>query len=333
MNPLRGGFGCKRRLGEAVLALAMVPALFAGAWAVPRSRRQENGSGKEQIQLPPEAKQAIAEIYEGDPAAALQVASRMEKQQPDDALGYIIEAEARWWTLYCTHSEIRYGMVDLWTLPKGSAEKAYMTAAEHATRLGQRKIKTQETAQDQLWTGMGYALEARMYAAQGQKMATARAGVKARSHLLRAMALDPQLADADTGLGLYNYYVDTLSPIVKVLRVFLGIPGGSKQKGMEQLSRAMHDGKITAVEARFYLATNLRTYDRDYAKALTVAPPLARDYPQNPVFLLLIGNLELELGREKEAASTLARINQLKIPDAACAERSRQLAHGLLGQK
>ena len=314
-----------------ILALAIIVVLCASARALPP--RQETAAAQKQFELPPQAQRAIAQIYQGDPASALGAAEEMEKREPDQPLGYLIEAEARWWRLYCSQGEFRYGMVDLWQLPKGPEETAYMTAAQHAAELGEQEIKQGETAQAELWAGMRYALESRMYAAQGQKMATARAGVEARTHLLRAIALDPKLADANTGLGLYNYYVDTLSPIVKLLRIFLGIPGGSKQQGIDQLRTAMQDGKITGVEARFYLAKNLRTYDRNYAEALAVAQPLERDYPKNPIFLLLIGNLEMELGRKAQAAATLARIDALKIPDEACAERSRQLAQDLLQER
>ena len=71
-----------------------------------------------------------------------------------------------------------------------------------------------------------------MYALRGESRNTARSGVRAREHLLRAKTLDPTLADADFGLGLYNYYVDTLSGIARILRFFMGIPGGSKQEGI-----------------------------------------------------------------------------------------------------
>lgn len=310
----------------------MITAISAGARGA-RRPRQQTPAGTQEIRLPPQATEIIAKIYQGNPGAALAAAEQMEKARPDDPLGYLIEAEARWWKLYCEQSEIRYGMADFWDLAKGTDSGPYLAAAGRVVQLGKDELGKGETAQAQLWTGMGYALEARMYGVQGRKMATARAGVKAREHLLRALALDPRLADADTGLGLYNYYVDTLSPIVKLLRIFLGIPGGSRQQGVEQLRTAMERGQLTAVEARFYLAKNLRTYDHDYAQALRVAEPLEREYPDNPIFLLLIGNLEMELGRKEQAKTTLARIDQLQIPDAACAKRSRRLARELLEEK
>lgn len=321
-----------RRAVRALATLATIAALSWSAWAARSPRQQKTDpSRRQKIQLPPAAERAIAQIYSGDPGAALAAAQGMEKVQPTNPLGYLIEAEARWWRLYGEQSELQYGMVDFWQLSPGVDEQPYLAAAGRAVELGEQELKKGETAQGHFWAGMGYALEARMYGLQGKKLATARDGVKAREHMLRAIALNPGLADADTGLGLYNYYVDTLSPIVKMLRIFLGIPGGSRQQGVDQLRAAMQQGQMTAVEARFYLAKNLRTYDHDYAEALDVAAPLAQQYPDNPIFLLLVGNLEMELGRRKQAEAVLARITPSKIPDAACAKRSQRLARELLG--
>src|SRR5258708_12259594 len=82
----------------------------------------------------------------------------------------------------------------------------------------------------QFYAGMAEASLARLYALRGENRNAARSGVRAREHLLRAKTLDPDLADADFGLGLYNYYVDTLSAIPLFLRFFFAIPAGSKQE-------------------------------------------------------------------------------------------------------
>ncbi|MDE3137116.1 MAG: hypothetical protein KGL59_11115 [Acidobacteriota bacterium] len=312
-----------------------IAAAFLASLAAPASvSAQEASVGAQQalaekLALPPNAGKAVQEIYAGEPEAAIAAAQSFEKERPDDPFAYLLEAEARWWQLYCRQSGIRYGMVDVWQLPKDPENPPYLAAARKAVSLARAQLAKGDTAKANLYAGMGYALEARVYGLRGGRMDTAKAGVKAREHLLKALQLDPQLADADTGLGLYNYYVDTLSPIVKLLRFFLGIPGGSKQQGMQQLRAAMEHGFLTAVEARFYLASNLRTYDHLYTEALKVAEPLVRQYPENPIFLLLVANLELEIGRREQADETLAQIGKLKIPDAACAARSEQLARKL----
>ncbi|MCK7478243.1 MAG: hypothetical protein M0C28_13175 [Candidatus Moduliflexus flocculans] len=47
----------------------------------------------------------------------------------------------------------------------------------------------------------------------------------------RALALDPALDDANAGLGLYRYYADVAPSVLKVLRWFLGLPGGDRVEG------------------------------------------------------------------------------------------------------
>jgi tetratricopeptide (TPR) repeat protein len=149
--------------------------------------------------------------------------------------------------------------------------------------------------------------------------------VRAREHLLRAKALDPGLAEADLGLGLYNYYVDTLSGIAKVLRFFMGIPGGSKQEGMRLLEQAIARGVLTPNVARFYLALNLHRYDQQYEKALTVLGPLVEKYPANPLFQLARGDLYAKLGRKQQALACYRAASALPVEDADCQTRIAEL--------
>jgi tetratricopeptide (TPR) repeat protein len=154
----------------------------------------------------------------------------------------------------------------------------------------------------------------------------ARAGVEARKHLLRCLELDPGMADAYLGLGLYNYYVDTLSAMAKILRFFMGIPGGDKREGLRQLEIASTQGQLTQLEARFNMAKNLRNYDFDYARAKQSAAELVAKYPGNCIFLLLAGDIEQKLGHTQEAATKFHSAAAATWENAACAERAHRLA-------
>jgi Flp pilus assembly protein TadD len=182
----------------------------------------------------------------------------------------------------------------------------------------------------QLYAGMGHALEARLYALRDERRATARAGVRAREHLLRAAELDPNLADAFTGLGLYNYYVDTLSWAVRVLRFFMGIPGGNKRDGVRQLEVAIRSGVLTRVEARFYLAKNMRNHEQNYFRGVELLEPLVKEYPRNPVFRLLLGDMHAKLGHREQAAEQFRTAQQLSNGNGACAARVRQVTQQAL---
>src|SRR6202042_2128215 len=115
-------------------------------------------------------------------------------------------------------------------------------------------------------------------------------------------------------LGVYNYYVDTLSTIVKLLRVFMGIPGGNREEGVKQLEVGMNEGVLMGVDARFILARVLHQYDFKYEQALAVAEPLSARYPRNPIFMLLVGNLHAELGHNTKASEFFRAAQQVTVP-------------------
>jgi predicted Zn-dependent protease len=139
------------------------------------------------------------------------------------------------------------------------------------------------------------------------------------------------MADAYLGLGLYNYYVDTLSAMAKVLRFFMGIPGGDKREGLRQLEIASAMGELTQAEARFNMAKSLRNYDRDYARAEKAAAPLAAQYPTNCIFLLQAGDIEQKLGHTEEAAAKFRAAADAPWDESVCADKAHMLASQALG--
>lgn len=283
-----------------------------------------------EITLPPEAIQAMADIYAGNPDAAIPIAQSIQENEPDHPLGYLLEAEADWWNIYCAACEIKWGMVDDFSHGKRPTHGAYIKLADKVIANAKAQLAESETAEMHLYAGLGYALKARVYDERDEHRNVARAGVAARTEFLRALQLDPDLADATAGLGFYNYYVDTLSPIVKVLRFFMGIPGGNKETGIRQMKDGAQNGVLFAVDTRYYLAKNLRTFDLKYADALEIAQPLLDKYPHNAIFLLLAGNLNAELGRKDQAAGLFRDALAVPIANESCAARVKDLANAFL---
>ncbi len=84
------------------------------------------------------------------------------------------------------------------------------------------------------------------------------------------------------------------------------------------------------MEARFYLAKNLRNYDRDYERAAQVAEPLVAEYPQNPIFHLLLGDINAKLKRKEKAAAHYGQAAEITLRDPDCQRRIGQLAAAAL---
>lgn len=278
-----------------------------------------------QLSLPPETPAILEEIYSFDLDGAQEAAKQLQKEHPDHPIGYLLESDALWWRFWCTAAEFKYGMSDARRRSKLSADQHYLELATTASSLASAQIQKADSAEMQLYAGMAEAASARLYALRGENRNTARFGVRARDHFLRAKALDPGLADADFGLGLYNYYVDTLSAMAKIMRFFMGIPGGSKQEGIRLLEHAIADGILTPNAARFYLAMNLHRYDQQYERALNAISPLAEKYPTNPIFQLARGDLYAKLGRKPQALVCYRAAGALTVQHQECQARILQL--------
>jgi len=283
------------------------------------------------LPLPPTASEGMRLLYAGQPDAAVALFRGIQRAQPQHPLGYLLEANARWWNFYCEACEIKWNIIDAWKREAAPGDDEYLALVDNGIQLAEAQIRSKPTADMYFYAGMGYALRARLHGLRQEKRATARTGVKARENLLEAVRLDPSLADAYLGLGLYNYYVDSLSTFVKVLRFFMGIPGGTKKEGVQQLEKAIAEGTLTPPEARFYLAKNLRNNEQQYARAVEVLLPLVQQNPQNPMFHLILGDMQAKLSRNAEAAASYHAAQTLVHgKSTACATRIQQLSAAAL---
>jgi tetratricopeptide (TPR) repeat protein len=318
MNSIRAlAWGAK--LLFTTICLVVLPATFFA----PEARAQK-------LTLPRGASAVIEKIYSFDTEGAIADAQHFQAAQPDHPLGYLLEAEALWWKMFCTSAEFKYGMTDARHRPKLAADQHYQDLVARASSIALAQIKDRETPEMQFYAGMADAFSARFYALRGENRASARSGVHAREHFLRAIQLDPQLTDADFGLGLYNYYVDTLGALARLLSFFMGIPGGNKQEGIRQLETDIAEGVLTPASARFYLAMDLHRYDQQYEKALAVIGPLVEKYPSNPLFQLARGDLYAKLGRKQQAVDCYRAASALPVPDAECRTHIEQLVSASL---
>ena len=280
------------------------------------------------LSLPPNTDAILDHIYSGKREQALSEIHQLQQRFPTHPLPYLLEAETEWWRIWCASAEYKYGMTMARRHEKTASDQPYLELASEAYALAEASLRENDSGEMHLYAGMADALAARLYGLRFDTRATARSGVRAREHFLKALAKDPSLADAYTGLGLYNYYVDTLSAVARIVRFFMGVPGGSKEEGMRQLNRGIREGQLTPAVARFYLALNLENYDQRYQDALQAITPLAEKYAKNPVYLLVQGDLYAKLGRKALAESSyraaLAAAGQVEEPP--CRAKMTQVA-------
>ncbi len=259
------------------------------------------------------AARGLGLMMDGDLSAAIEVFQQIQHHDPQSPLGFVMEANATWWRVYYASANLTDPDVfDVTNQEATPYDSHFNDVVKISIRKAEARIHAREDlARSYLYEGYAYALRARLEGLHDRDLPTARAGKKMRALMLRALALDPSLTDAYLGIGIYNYFVDSLSAIVKILSVFIGLPGGSRTEGLRQLQLCADQGEMARAEAKFYLAKDYsRASEKQFEKSLHLFHELQQEYPHNPLWPMLIGSLHFRLGKPQQGESIYREVYQ-----------------------
>lgn len=280
-----------------ILALLWVSVAVAQSIPADAARPSEDEEARA------EGRRGLDLVMDGDLNGAIAAFQEIQKKAPQSPLGYLLEADAVWWKIYYSTANLVdpdvFAATDMPSTPHDAhfQDLLGITMSKSDARIR----ANQEVARSYLYQGMAYALRARLEGLRDRDLPTARAGKKMRTLLLKALELDPSLTDAYLGVGIYNYFVDTLSAIVKILRFFIGLPGGSRVEGLKQMQFAAEKGDLTRAEAKFYLAKDFsRQNERQFDRSIQLFRELAHEYPNNQLWPMLIASLQCRMGHDRE---------------------------------
>jgi tetratricopeptide (TPR) repeat protein len=259
------------------------------------------------------AGRGISMMMDGDLDGAIAVFQQIEQKDPDSPLGYVLEANVTWWKIYYYSANLVdpdvFDVANMEATPYDSHFEDLDRVAIHKAEV--RIHAHEDLARNLLYEGFAYALRARLDGLHDRDLPTARAGKKMRSLLLQALQLDPSLTDAYLGIGIYNYFVDTLSSIVKFLSIFIGLPGGSRTEGLRQLQLCADKGELGSPEAKFYLAKDFsRASEKQYDKSMRIFGELQQEFPHNPLWPMLVGSLYYRLGNPQKGEEIYREVYQ-----------------------
>jgi tetratricopeptide (TPR) repeat protein len=259
------------------------------------------------------AARGLGLMMDGDLSAAIEVFQQIQHHDPQSPLGFVMEANATWWRVYYASANLTDPDVfDVTNQEATPYDSHFNDVVKISIRKAEARIHAREDlARSYLYEGYAYALRARLEGLHDRDLPTARAGKKMRALMLRALALDPSLTDAYLGIGIYNYFVDSLSAIVKILSVFIGLPGGSRTEGLRQLQLCADQGEMARAEAKFYLAKDYsRASEKQFEKSLHLFRELQQEYPHNRLWPMLIGSLHFRLGKPQQGESIYREVYQ-----------------------
>jgi len=288
---------------------ARIPRLFAAVLLLalgalgPRAAAAPLPSPPDDQELRAEGLRGLNLLMDGEPDAAIGIFRQIQAKDAQSPLGYLLEADAIWWKVYYeTGNLVDPDVFDVVSKMVTAYDAHLSDLLNTSIDKAQTRIKAREDlARSYFYLGMAHAIQARLVGLRGKDLPTARAGKKMRSALMKAVELDPNLTDTYLGLGIYNYFVDTLPTIVKILSIFIALPGGSRELGLKQLEDAAQKGELTRGEAKFYLAKDYsRGNEKLYGKSLQLFEQLRQEYPHNPLWPLIIGSLHFRLGHTEQ---------------------------------
>jgi tetratricopeptide (TPR) repeat protein len=277
-----------RHAGALVLACAGVLLAAAGA---PRGTAAAQAPVKGLTHAPLLAR-AYDLVYDADFAGADAELKRACGPAPAQACD-VVGIAAQWWRLY-------------FDIDNRSNDAAFKARLNAVVASGEQWV-AREPARAEAWLYLGaaYGVRVQYHGQRFEFLSAARDGKRIKNALERALALDPGLDDANAGLGLYQYYADIAPSVIKVLRWFLGLPGGDKVKGLAQLRRARQHGVLLKAEAAYQLHFIDLWYEHKSDEAIDILADLHARYPHNPIFLLNTAQAH-EVYRSDRAAALAA---------------------------
>src|SRR5260370_33514693 len=104
-------------------------------------RSLKGWAGSAKLVPPAEDPANLDKIYSFDLDGARDAAKRMQQGHPTHPLGYLLEAEALWWRIWCTSAEFKYGMTDARRRPKREPDQHYLKLAATASSLATAKLQ------------------------------------------------------------------------------------------------------------------------------------------------------------------------------------------------
>jgi hypothetical protein len=183
-----------------------------------------------------------------------------------------LEALSQWWQIQLDPDNRQ---LDAGFLPKVN------TAIAEAERMTRNEP---DRAEAWFYLGAAYGVRAQYRVHRVERLAAARDGKRIKESLDRALRLDPEMHDAEFGIGMYRYYAGVAPAFFRFLRFLMLLPGGDREDGLRQLERAAAHGQLVHGEAKYQIHVLYLWYEKKWRDAIVIVRELQDRYPRNPLF-------------------------------------------------
>lgn len=132
-----------------------------------------------------------------------------------------------------------------------------------------------------------------------------------KSYLEEAVKIKPDFYDALLGLGLYNFALSQIPSSLEWAANLVGI-NADKEKGLELVRKSVAKGKLSKVDAQYYLSQLYSRVIVDHPEARKILQNLVKRYPKNLLFSFSLAWVEYELRELNSAEKYLRKVINAK---------------------
>jgi tetratricopeptide (TPR) repeat protein len=245
-----------------------------------------------------EARAALGPVYDGDFRGAEARLAALAREYPNDAVLPYLQALALEWRLEQDPAS-------------HTLDSEVLALADRALRLADAALsRGGADGRALLARGAAHGVKSRLHLFRWDKGPAAREAVRMREALAAARASGATVLDLDFGLGLYDYYADTLPRFFKLVAFVLRIPGGDRERGLDAIARVARGGSLFHDdEARVQMYDIQSYFERKPDGAVHWIRETWRLHPGWPLWGLKLSQLLGEpMGQWAESAAVARRI-------------------------
>jgi hypothetical protein len=244
------------------------------------------------------ARAALDLVYDGNFHGAEAWLSALAREHADDPVLPYLQALALEWRLEQDPAS-RAGEAEVLAL----ADRALGLA-------GARLARDPADGRALLARGAAHGVKSRLRLFRWEKGPASREAVRMREALVAARAAGAEGLDLDFGLGLYDYYADTLPRFFRLVAFVLRIPGGDRERGLERVARVARGGSLFHDdEARVQMYDIHSYFERRPDRALHWIREMWRRHPGWPIWgLKLAQQLGEPMGLWAQSAAVAREI-------------------------
>jgi len=222
----------------------------------------------------------LDKIYNFKWTDGTKIFNKLIKQDPKDPRGYFYKS-----------------IIYLWYY-LGNFNEAYLDTfnylSDKTLDLANEKLKTKATAELNYLIGADYYNKSIAEARSGNYLQALWTSNQMKKYLDDAVKIKPELYDSYLGIGLYNFALSQIPSSLEWAANLVGI-NADKEAGLNFVKKAAQKGKLSKVDAEFYLSQIYSRVIVDHPAAKELLNKLVRRYPHNLLFVFSLAWVNYEL--------------------------------------